>query len=122
MDISEIKIKAIVIGEASPLMEKHLEGGKKGSYVLHTCKVLAPEALKGQIVTGNRTILNSKGETNKDVSVNQEITLYPRQAKDSNAVFFEISSETEALSPQKAFELLMGIGVTTPSPVTQDQL
>ncbi|HPC09806.1 MAG TPA: hypothetical protein PLN85_01875 [archaeon] len=91
--------------------------GTKGNgsvYTLHQVEIL-DGILKGIQVSGTRTILNSRGEEKKPVSIGQEVIVYHTVAPKTNGEgfkhFFEISESNHTASDDEITKLLAGITV-----------
>lgn len=103
----EQQFKAIVVGEASKLINKNNESGK-GAYVLHNCEVL-DGPLQGKVVTGSRTLVNASGADKSGVNVGDEVTLHMTIVSDDRGVkpFFEIQKGAMTSSDE---DILAAIG------------
>ena len=119
----ENTFKATIKGNASEQVWTKSNGAE---YVLIQC-LITDGPLKGQLVSGTRTIKSKDGKTKSIPSIDDNITLYHRALPSTTGSgykhFFEISTGVMSASDDTLTALLNGVsGNPMVSPATEEAL
>ncbi len=119
----ENTFKATIKGNASEQVWTKSNGAE---YVLIQC-LITEGPLKGQLVSGTRTIKSKEGKEKSIPSIGDNITLYHRALPSTSGSgykhFFEISSGVMSASDDTLTALLNGVsGNPMVSPATEEAL